>query len=202
MVSAAIAMSRSDRLSTSPYACKDHKLKATKMADDESDWMPYPDVVAHVEAIQHCYRERAIALVWEAIVSSKVKSRTVSDSPYYIESELPGTGEIYFSSYGRGIEVLREDVLREWPEHPRPPSVQPASKVPLTRPRPIEEGVIQAILDLWPNGLPVGLRAKDRNNQILARLKKNEASVPTDVSKAVQRALKAIDKRGLWTGSS
>ena len=67
MVSAAIAMSRSDRLRISPYACKDHRFKVTKMADDESDWMPYPAVVAHVEATQDCYRERAIVLVREAI---------------------------------------------------------------------------------------------------------------------------------------
>lgn len=193
MVSAAIAMSRSDRLRISPYACKDHKLKVTKMADDKSDWMPYPAVVAHVEATQHCYRERAIVLVREAI--DGLKSRTVSGYPYYIESQLPGEEEIFFSSYGKGIEVWREDVLREWPEHSHSPAAQPASNAQRSRPRPIEEGVVQAIRDLWPNGIPGGLKAKERNNKIVARLKENGASIPTDVSRAVQRALKALYAR-------
>jgi hypothetical protein len=164
--------------------------------NDESDWMPHPAVIAHVEATQHCYRERAIVLVREAIDGLKVKSRTVSDSPYYIESQLPGEGEIFFSSYGKGIEVWREDVLREWPEHSHPPAAQSASNAQRTRPRPIEEGVVQAIRDLWPNGIPGGLKAKERNNKIIARLEENGASVPTDVSRAVQRALKALCARG------
>ena len=58
----------------------------TKMANDESDWMPLDGVVAHVEATQHCYRERAIALAREAIVGSKVRSRTVRGAPDWIES--------------------------------------------------------------------------------------------------------------------
>jgi hypothetical protein len=161
------------------------------MADDESDWMPYPAVVAHVVATQHCYRERAVVLVREAIDGLRVKSRTVSGSPYYTESQLPGGEEIFFSSYGKGIEVWREDVLREWPERSRPPPAQPTSNIPLRHPRPIEEGVVQAIRDSWPNGIPAGLKAKERNNRIIARLKENGASVPGDVSKAVQRALRA-----------
>jgi hypothetical protein len=50
----------------------------TKVVDDESDWMPLSGVIAHVEATQHCYRERAIVLVYEAIYGLKVQSRTVS----------------------------------------------------------------------------------------------------------------------------
>lgn len=163
----------------------------TKMANDESDWMPLDGVVAHVEATQHCYRERAIALAREAIVGSKVRSRTVRGAPDWIKSHLPDGREIFFSNYGRGIEVWREDVLREWPERSRPALAQPTSNIPLRHRRPIEEGVVQAIRDLWPNGIPGGLKAKERNNRIIARLKENGASVPGDVSKAVQRALRA-----------
>jgi|ERR1700688_3462328 len=169
------------------------------MTDDETDWMPYPAVIAHVEATQHCHRERAVRLVREAI-DGRVTSRTVSDSSYYTESQLPGGEEIIFSSYGVGIEMWREHVLREWPEHSDPPAAQPASDARRTRPRPIEEGVVQAILDLWPNGIPGNLKAKERNRRIIVRLKEKGASVPTAVEKAVQRALRKC--RLIWTSRS
>ena len=53
------------------------------MADDESDWMPCPAVVAHVEATKHCHRRRAVVLVREAM--ARLKTRTVSDTPYYLD---------------------------------------------------------------------------------------------------------------------
>jgi hypothetical protein len=170
------------------------------MADDESDWMPYAAVITHVEATQHCHRERAVRLVREAIDGLRVKSRTVGDSPYYVESLLPGGVEIFFSSYGVGIEVWRGDVLREWPEHSDRLSAQPASKAGRMRRRPIEEGVVQAILDLWPNGIPENQKAKERNRRIIARLKENGASVPTGEAKAIQRALSKC--RLIWTSQS
>jgi hypothetical protein len=157
------------------------------MANDESDWMPLDRVIAHVEATQHCYRERAIALVREAI--DGLRSRTVSGALSWLESHLPDGSEIFFSNYERGIEVRREDVLLKWPERSRPPRAQPTSNVPLGHRR--ENGVVQAIRDLWPNGIPGGLNAKERNNRIITQLKKNGASVPRDVPKAVQRALRA-----------
>jgi hypothetical protein len=159
------------------------------MANDESDWMPLDRVIAHVEATQHCYRERAIALVREAI--GGLRSKTVSGALSWVESHLPDGSEIFFSNYDRGIEVRREDVLLMWPERSRPPPGQPTSNVPLGHRQPRENGVVQAIRDLWPNGIPEGLKAKERNNRIITQLKENGASVPRDVPKAVQRALRA-----------
>ena len=49
-------------------AFRAHRLnKVTKMADDDLNWMPYPAVIAHVEATQHCHRQRAIFLVRKAL---------------------------------------------------------------------------------------------------------------------------------------
>jgi hypothetical protein len=55
--------------------------------------------------------------------------------------------------------------------------------------------VANAIDQLWPNGIPEGLSAKDRNLKIVDRIKLNEGSVPKDVGRAVQRALRARRSR-------
>jgi hypothetical protein len=156
-------------------------------------------VVAHVEATQHCYRERAIALAREAINGLKVKSKTVSGTPYYIESRLPDEEEIFFSSYGRGIEVWREDVLREWSERTQQRSspVQTASSSTMPRRRrPREAGIIQAIRDSWPDGIPENLIPKDRNNKIYAWHEEHGIKIPKDknISRQIQRALQEHPK--------
>ena len=56
-------------------------------------------------------------------------------------------------------------------------------------------GTEEAIKQLWPNGIPKGLRAKDRNKMIVDRLKHNGASIPQDVPRAVQRALKNLKRK-------
>lgn len=50
-------------------------------------------------------------------------------------------------------------------------------------------GIAEAIDQLWPNGIPNGLSAKDRDNKIIAQLKTNQSSVPKDIARAVQRVL-------------
>jgi hypothetical protein len=52
-------------------------------------------------------------------------------------------------------------------------------------------GIMGAINQLWPAGIPNGLVAKERNNAILEHLKKNGGSIPKDPARAVQRVLKA-----------
>ena len=160
----------------------------TKVVDDELDWMPLGGVIAHVEAAQHCYRERAIVLVREAIDGLKVQSRTVSASPYWIESHLPDGKEIFFDM---GIEVWRVDVLREWPERSQlqPPPAQTTSNTPPRRRRPRTEGIVQAIRNLWPNGIPVALIAKERDNEIHAWFKEHGVTVPENISRQIQRVL-------------
>lgn len=52
-------------------------------------------------------------------------------------------------------------------------------------------GVEQALDLLWPDKIPDGLSAKERNNIVRDWLAINELSVPNDIAKAIQRALKA-----------
>jgi hypothetical protein len=51
-------------------------------------------------------------------------------------------------------------------------------------------GINEALASLWPDGLPDGLIAKDRNNQIRQYLIDQKLSVPADLSRIIQRALK------------
>ncbi len=52
-------------------------------------------------------------------------------------------------------------------------------------------GIRLAIDTLWPSGIPHGLTGKDRNRKIEEWLRANGHSVPTDLARAVQRALKS-----------
>jgi hypothetical protein len=51
-------------------------------------------------------------------------------------------------------------------------------------------GILEAIEQLWPDGMPKGLTAKDRNKAILDRLVNNGSSIPRAIERAVQRALR------------
>jgi hypothetical protein len=83
--------------------------------------------------------------------------------------------------------IFEEDVLRVWPAQPQP-------SVPINRKkaRPVEDGAREALSVLWPNGIPAGLKAKDRNNKIRNWLRQQGYSSSTDegLARAVQRALK------------
>jgi len=83
-----------------------------------------------------------------------------------------------------------------------PPRFQPQESYRVTSAKPRDEtaaliakpgakarAVADAIDQLWPNGIPNGLSAKDRNRKIVDRIKLNEGSVPKDVGRAVQREL-------------
>jgi hypothetical protein len=50
-------------------------------------------------------------------------------------------------------------------------------------------GVREALNQLWPEGIPEGLTAKERNQQVLDQLKRNRSSMPKDIARAIQRAL-------------
>jgi len=50
-------------------------------------------------------------------------------------------------------------------------------------------GVTEALNQLWPEGIPEGLTAKERNQQVFDRLKRNGSSIPKDIARAVQRVL-------------
>jgi hypothetical protein len=58
-----------------------------------------------------------------------------------------------------------------------------------SRPGAKSRGIAEAIENLWPNGLPNGLSAKDRNNAIIKWLRDAGYSVPTNPERAIQRVL-------------
>jgi hypothetical protein len=52
--------------------------------------------------------------------------------------------------------------------------------------------ILEAINQCWPQGIPTGLSAKDRDNAILGQLRENKSSIPENLPRAVQRALKLL----------
>jgi hypothetical protein len=151
------------------------------MIDDCSDWMSFNDAIAHVEATQKCYEEHAIKLLQRETDSLKIRSRTVQGAPRWAVS-----GDKYNLDDGRDLQFCREDILRLWPEQQKEAAARGRSRIGSGA---ISVGVRLALEALWPNGLPEGLRKKDRNEQIVQWLKQHNKSVPRDVAKAVQRAL-------------
>jgi hypothetical protein len=92
------------------------------------------------------------------------------------------------SWFSEGFEFCREDVLRIWPATQSVP-IQPNSKK-----RPVTHAIHEAIKHLWPDGIPQGLKAKERNNQIAKWAEENGRSCPFEelaLARAVQRALKS-----------
>jgi hypothetical protein len=47
----------------------------------------------------------------------------------------------------------------------------------------------EAIDQLWPNGIPEGLTAKDRNNAIISKSRENQSSLPANPARTIQRVL-------------
>jgi hypothetical protein len=160
--------------------------------DQEQDWMLLYDVVDHVAGTQNCYRERAVKLVQDALDSLKVKSRTVDRPQALVRSFIRGS-EIFHEPPGEVIEVWREDVLRLWPDVTDAQSAPPATQKSSERPKslgPKMKGVLSAIRTLWPDGIPAGLTATDRNNKIMSFLEERELSRPNSMEaldKLVQR---------------
>jgi hypothetical protein len=164
------------------------------MIDEDSDWISLDDAVTYVAATLHCYREKALDLVHQAADNLKLNSRTTTDaSPRWIVSVVAGE-KILHSDGGTRIEVSHEGLLKLWPEHQkdatRPLRPEIGSNTTQRRDGPISNGIRLAIDALWPNGDRQGLRAKDRDNKILAWLEDNKRSIPANIARAVQRVLK------------
>jgi hypothetical protein len=155
------------------------------MNDDDSDWMSLYEAANYVEATMKCYRGKAIDLLHQAARGLKLKSRTVNSSPRWVVSIIGGR-EVWHSDGGERIEVSRKGVLDLWPEQQKDAtpstSLKPGSSA-------ISDGIRLAIGTLWPDGIPAGVRAKERDNQIREWLEDNKKSIPTDLSRAVQRVI-------------
>ena len=103
--------------------------------------------------------------------------------------------------YHRGItDVLlrREQVVRQWPSGGRAAPTSNDRSADLDSklgPGAKTRGIAGAIDELWPNKIPKGLTAKDRNSAIIEWLVENGCSVPTNPERAIQRVLKARRSR-------
>jgi hypothetical protein len=96
------------------------------------------------------------------------------------------------------VLLSREQVVRQWPSAggaapmPNDHSSDLDSK---SWPGAKTRGIAEAIDELWPNGIPEGLTAKDRNKAILDWLHDKGYSVPRNPERAIQRVLKARRSR-------
>jgi hypothetical protein len=156
------------------------------MNDHDSDWISLYEAATYVAATMKCHRDKAIDLLRQAAVNLKLKSRTVTSSPKWVVSEFGGK-EVFYSDWGKRIEVSRKGVLELCAELQKDAAASTPSEIGSGA---ISDGILLAIDDLWPDEIPKGLRAKDRNKKILEWLKDNKKSIPTDLSKAVQRVLR------------
>jgi hypothetical protein len=114
-----------------------------------------------------------------------------------VPSTASKDGEPAYHRVIQDVLLPREQVVRQWPSDRR-------STLPDNGPTEVGSkpglgaktfGIEQAIQQLWPNGIPKGLSAKDRNKAILDWLKSNGCSVPTSPERAIQRVLKARRSR-------
>jgi hypothetical protein len=58
-------------------------------------------------------------------------------------------------------------------------------------------GIHEAVDDLWPNGIPKGFSAKERNNRIIKWLDAKGYSRPINPERAIQRVLQVRRSRGI-----
>jgi hypothetical protein len=78
--------------------------------DHDSDWISPYEAATYVAATMKCHRDKAIDLLRQAAVNLKLKSRTVTSSPKWVVSEFGGK-EVFYSDWGKRIEVSRKGVL-------------------------------------------------------------------------------------------
>ena len=82
------------------------------------------------------------------------------------------------------ISVMASGVTEDQAKQAR---VAPKSK---SSPGAKAQGISEAISQLWPNEIPKGLSAKDRNNAIIDRMRQNGSSIPNSPERAIQRVLR------------
>ena len=164
------------------------------MIDEDSDWISHDAAVAHVEATQQCYRDKAVELVRQAVNDLRLRSRTANSSPGWLVSNIAGR-EVFHSDFGERVEVYRQDVLKLWPERlkdatlPAPAKIGPNAAQ--RRRQPISDGIRSVINEEWPSGIPDDLLAKERDAKIIERLKEKNKKTSKNISRTIQRVLKA-----------
>ena len=175
-----------------------------------SVWMPGKEAIVYIRTIKKCTTKRAIEQLRLAIVHRAVgamladmKQPPIDSSPISVPSDsiptremwktaqIKANGTVLFSDADspRVFQVIRENVLRIWAKD----DFGHLSAKPFRKSAPVKTAVLRAINQLWPDGIPAGLKAKERNRKIAAQIKLNEDSIPSDggLARAVQRAIKS-----------
>jgi hypothetical protein len=125
----------------------------------------------------------------------QARSESVPEPAAWQRAQMRSDGSVRFNRREpwRGFEVIRENVLRVWSEpslsDQRPEVMAHPKKA---HPHRTSDSIREAISTLWPDGVPIGLRAKDRDNRILEYLHNRGLSAPkgSGLARAVQRAMK------------
>lgn len=167
------------------------QFKGANVIDDCSDWMSFHDAIVHVEATQKCYEGLAIKLLQQAADTLEIRSRTVADSPAWVVS-----GDKRYLNDGKDLQFSREDVFKKWSERKDAATAKRRSR---RGTGVFSHSMDLAVKDLWPDGIPEGLTAKDQDEQVRQWLIRNNKSVPADIAKARQRALnraRSLHERG------
>lgn len=162
------------------------------------EWSDYRLNLEHAVFASHHFMGTAGAPIITVLSIRSFAAAALKDHGYPSGVRLPSaSGQDGEAGYYRVItDVLlsREQVERQWP------SASSAAPMPNDHPSDIDSksglgaksrGIGQAIDELWPNGVPKGLTAKERNRAILEWLVRNECSVPMSLARTIQRALKA-----------
>ena len=131
--------------------------------DNVSKWMSFHDTLAYVEATKE---DIAIRLLQQAAHDLKIGTRVVQSPPRWVVS-----GDKYCEDDGRDLQFCREDVLKLWPQQEKEAAAPSRSRIGGGA---ISVGVRLALDALWPDGVPEGLRAKDRDTQVVQWLKDNK----------------------------
>jgi hypothetical protein len=90
----------------------------------------------------------------------------------------------------RAFQVIRENVLRIWNLTEAKAGVPTHKQI--QRQAPVKTRVRNAINELWPNGIPNTLRAKERDSKIALHITKQQGhktSADAALARAVQRVL-------------
>jgi hypothetical protein len=168
-------------------------------------WMSGKEAIGHISTVEKRSETEAVELLRTAIIHRAVgatladmKKPPIGSSPLSVKSDsvprvemwrmatirVDGTVLFSNSESPRSFQVLRKSVFREWPKSTsaRRSGASRASTV-----------INEAISELWPSGLPTGLKAKERDKKIREWLGNNGHSIPSGehgLQKAVQRAMK------------
>jgi hypothetical protein len=162
------------------------------------EWSDYRLKLEHATFAGHNFMGTAGTPIITVLSIRSFPAAALKDHGYPSGVRLPSaSGQDGEAGYHRVIT----DVLLSWQQVERQwPSAGSAAPTPNDHSSDLDSksgpgaktrGIAQAIDELWPNGVPEGLTAKDRNRAIVDWLFRNECSVPISPERAIQRALKA-----------